>query len=74
MNYQMLVIQTSLCHLLGIKLLSFRLQSGRDLSGIGGAVSEAGGLGMLAALSWRDADEIRQMIRETRKLTNHPFG
>ena len=37
------------------------------------AVSNAGGLGMLAFLR-RDADDVRRLIGETLKLTNRPFG
>ena len=37
------------------------------------AVSNAGGLGMLA-LSWSDADEIRRQIAKTASLTQRPFG
>jgi NAD(P)H-dependent flavin oxidoreductase YrpB (nitropropane dioxygenase family) len=37
------------------------------------AVSNAGGLGMLA-VSWSSPDELRQEIRKTRSLTGRPFG
>ena len=37
------------------------------------AVSNAGGLGLLGAGSWT-AEEFREQIRETRKLTDGPFG
>lgn len=37
------------------------------------AVSNAGGLGMLA-LSWGDAESVRNAIRKTRALTDRPFG
>ncbi len=37
------------------------------------AVSNAGGLGMLAFLR-RDADEVRRLISETHELTDRPFG
>lgn len=37
------------------------------------AVSEAGGLGMLA-LSWHSPDAVREEIRTTRALTSRPFG
>src|SRR5258706_12664081 len=37
------------------------------------AVSNAGGLGMLA-LSWHKPERIRELIQETRRLTNRPFG
>jgi NAD(P)H-dependent flavin oxidoreductase YrpB (nitropropane dioxygenase family) len=37
------------------------------------AVSNAGGLGMLA-LSWKDLQAVRRAIRDTRELTSLPFG
>lgn len=37
------------------------------------AVSEAGGLGILASGGW-DAEKVREEIRKTRELTNKPFG
>ena len=37
------------------------------------AVSNAGGLGMLA-LSFVDLDEIRRQVRETKALSQRPFG
>src|SRR5258707_12369178 len=37
------------------------------------AVSNAGGLGMLA-LGWSSPDAIRAEIRATKALTNRPFG
>ena len=38
------------------------------------AVSNAGGLGILTALSQPSPDALRKAIRETRKLTDKPFG
>ncbi|KAI0792529.1 hypothetical protein C8Q75DRAFT_753303 [Abortiporus biennis] len=38
------------------------------------AVSNAGGLGILTALTQPSPDALRQAIRETRKLTDKPFG
>ncbi|KAJ3547755.1 hypothetical protein NMY22_g1545 [Coprinellus aureogranulatus] len=38
------------------------------------AVSEAGGLGILTALTQPSPDALRQAIRETKKLTSKPFG
>ncbi|WP_300464974.1 DUF561 domain-containing protein [Desulfobacula sp.] len=38
------------------------------------AVSEAGGFGLLATAFSQDSEIIRNQIRETRKLTNKPFG
>lgn len=70
----MSLIQTPFCQLLGIKLPIVQAPIGSaSCPALAAAVSEAGGLGMLA-LSWKNTDEIRQIIRETRKLTNRPFG
>ncbi|MBI4296245.1 MAG: nitronate monooxygenase [Chloroflexi bacterium] len=38
------------------------------------AVSNAGGLGILASLSFATAEELRQEIRKTRRLTSKPFA
>jgi nitronate monooxygenase len=66
--------QTSLCRLLNIDLPIIQAPIGRaTCPALSAAVSNAGGLGMLA-LSWQDPDGVRQVIRETRSLTDHPFG
>src|SRR5437764_14043130 len=46
---------------------------GASCAALAAAVSNAGGLGMLA-LSWSSADDMRREIRETRELTGRPFG
>ncbi|MHB8529789.1 MAG: NAD(P)H-dependent flavin oxidoreductase [Caulobacteraceae bacterium] len=46
---------------------------GASSPALAAAVSNAGGLGMLA-LSWQSPEEIRRQIRETRSLTAAPFG
>jgi nitronate monooxygenase len=38
------------------------------------AISNAGGLGMLTALIWPTAEELRTAIAQTRALTTKPFG
>ncbi|CAH9081790.1 unnamed protein product [Cuscuta epithymum] len=49
---------------------------GPDISGpeLVAAVANAGGLGLLRAPDWEDPDHIRKIIRETRALTDKPFG
>ncbi len=37
------------------------------------AISNAGGMGNLTAGNYKDGDELRNAIRETKKLTNKPF-
>jgi len=67
-------MQTPLCHLLNIDLPIIQAPIGSAACpALAAAVSNAGGLGMLA-LSWRSPQEIRQIIRETRNLTSRPFG
>ena len=71
---EMRVIKTSLCALLGIELPIVQAPIGSaTCPALAAAVSNAGGLGTLA-LSWKNAGEMREMIRETKRLTNRPFG
>jgi NAD(P)H-dependent flavin oxidoreductase YrpB (nitropropane dioxygenase family) len=68
------MLQTPLCELIGIQLPIIQAPIGSATSPVlAAAVSNAGGLGMLA-LSWRDLNDVRKVIRETRSLTNRPFG
>ena len=68
------MLHTTLCTLLNIQLPIIQAPIGSATSPeLVAAVSNAGGLGMLA-LSWRNLEECRQIIRETRRLTNLPFG
>ncbi|HEY7512723.1 MAG TPA: nitronate monooxygenase [Vicinamibacteria bacterium] len=67
-------LRTALCDLLGIEYPI--LQSG--MGGVAGpalaaAVSNAGGLGVLGC-AFLPPDEVRRRIRETRTLTDRPFG
>jgi nitronate monooxygenase len=67
-------IHTPLCDLLGIELPIVQAPIGSaTCPALAAAVSEAGGLGMLA-LSWQAATEIPRIIRETKKRTERPFG
>ncbi|MEQ8485305.1 MAG: nitronate monooxygenase family protein [Pseudomonadales bacterium] len=67
-------IETRLCHLLGIQhpivLAGMPGVAGPELTA---AVSNAGGLGMLAVHAGMP-DELRALIRRTRELTDRPFG
>ncbi|KAM6494223.1 putative 2-Nitropropane dioxygenase [Amanita muscaria] len=68
-------IVTPLTKLLGIRVPI--VQGGMQWVGIPqlvAAVSEAGGLGILTALTQPSPDALRTAIRETRKLTSKPFG
>ncbi|KAK2465245.1 hypothetical protein APHAL10511_002599 [Amanita phalloides] len=66
---------TPLTKLLGIRVPV--VQGGMQWVGVprlAAAVSEAGGLGILTALTQPSPDALRSAIRETRKLTSRPFG
>jgi NAD(P)H-dependent flavin oxidoreductase YrpB (nitropropane dioxygenase family) len=67
-------MQTALCKLLGIDVPIIQApMAGAVGPAIAAAVSNAGGLGMLAL--WRaDLETVRRQIRETRSLTRRPFG
>ena len=67
-------MKTDLCQLLGIELPIIQAPMGGAVGpALAAAVSNAGGLGMLAP--WRaNIDMVRQQIRETRTLTPRPFG
>jgi len=68
-------MQTALCRRLGIERPIIQAAMGGGVAGpaLAAAVSNAGGLGMLAP--WRaDMATVRRQIRETRALTSKPFG
>ncbi len=68
------VLQTSLCELLNIELPIIQAPMGGVATpALAAAVSNAGGLGMLP-VTWHDLEALRDVIRETRQLTNRPFG
>ena len=67
-------LQTSLTQLLNIELPIIQAPMGRYTNpALVAAVSNAGGLGMLG-LVFRDADDVRNVTREARRLTDRPFG
>ena len=67
-------MKTVLCERLGIELPIIQAPMGGAVGpALAAAVSNAGGLGMLAP--WRaTVDLVRRQIRETRALTSRPFG
>ena len=68
------ILRTPLCDTLGIELPIVQAPIGRvGSAALAAAVSNAGGLGMLGLLQAPD-DEIRRTLRETRDLTDRPFG
>ncbi|MGH3118397.1 MAG: NAD(P)H-dependent flavin oxidoreductase [Gaiellales bacterium] len=68
------VLDTPICSQLGISLPILGAPMGR-VSGpeLASAVSNAGGLGILGHANI-DLDEMRQQLRRTKALTDHPFG
>jgi NAD(P)H-dependent flavin oxidoreductase YrpB (nitropropane dioxygenase family) len=67
-------LHTALCDRLGIDLPIVQAPVGSAARPeLVAAVSEAGGLGMLA-LTWHSPDQARRSIRRTRQLTTRPFG
>jgi nitronate monooxygenase len=65
-------LRTSLCDLLGIDVPIVQAPVS-DVPALTAAVSNAGGLGVLP-LSWLEPEQARAAIRETRRLTDRPFG
>ncbi len=62
------------CVTAGIRLpIVQAAMGGASCPELAAAVSNAGGLGMLA-VSWSSPDEVRAQIRATRALTERPFG
>jgi nitronate monooxygenase len=75
------VLRTRLCDMLGIEYPILSAGMGPSLIGektgapveLVVAVSEAGGLGVLGAAGFT-VEELREQIREVKKLTDRPFG
>jgi NAD(P)H-dependent flavin oxidoreductase YrpB (nitropropane dioxygenase family) len=67
-------MKTALCRRLGIELPIIQAPMGGAAGpALAAAVSNAGGLGMLA-LFRADIDTVRRQVRQTRALTDRPFG
>lgn len=58
---------------LEIPLVGAPMAGGPSTPQLAAAVSNAGGLGMLAA-GYLNADQLAEQVRQTRELTNQPFG
>jgi NAD(P)H-dependent flavin oxidoreductase YrpB (nitropropane dioxygenase family) len=68
-------LHTPLCPLLGIEVPILNAPIGTAAGPeLAAAVSNAGGLGMIAVSFLKDADAVRQAIRRVRALTDKPFG
>ena len=69
-----MTLTTPLCTLLGIDLPIVQAPIGSSSTPeLAAAVSEAGGLGMLAQ-TWFDVPEVRERLRSARSLTDRPVG
>jgi len=70
------MFNTRVTELFGIKypIIQGALGGGLATPELVSAVSNAGGLGMITALNYGSAQELRDAIKTTRKLTNKPFA
>ena len=67
-------MKTYLCQILNIELPIIQAPIGSATSPeLVASVSNSGGLGMLS-VTWRSEDDIRLLIRQTKALTDKPFG
>ena len=67
-------LRTPICDLLGIEYPIFAAgMGGVTMAPLAGAVSAAGGMGVLGA-TFCTADELRAEIRAVRRITDRPFG
>lgn len=67
-------METSVTRLLGIEHPIIQAPiGGLSVPALAGAVSNAGGLGMMA-ITWMTLDEIRAAIADVRAITDRPFG
>ena len=67
-------METALTRLLGIEQPIIQAPiGGLSVPALAGAVSNAGGLGMMA-ITWLEPEDLRAAIRELRGLTDRPFG
>src|SRR5687768_13080942 len=67
-------MQTSVTRALGIEHPIVQAPiGGLSVPALAGAVSAAGGLGMMA-VTWLEPDDLRAAVRAVRALTDRPFG
>lgn len=72
-EYRM-ALKSRICEILGIEYpILLAGMGGASVPALAAAVSNAGGLGVLGAAAC-SPDQLRSWIRETRKLTDKPFG
>ena len=69
-----MTLHSRVCDILGIKYpILLAGMGGASVPRLAAAVSNAGGLGVLGAAAC-SPDQLREWIRETRSLTDKPFG
>ncbi|MFZ2468621.1 MAG: nitronate monooxygenase, partial [Parvibaculum sedimenti] len=69
-----MTLHSRVCEILGIKYpILLAGMGGASVPRLAAAVSNAGGLGVLGAAAC-SPDQLREWIRETRSLTDKPFG
>lgn len=69
------MLDTSLCRLLGLRLPIANAPVGTATSPeLAAAVSNAGGLGLIAVSFLKQPEDVRAAIRRVRDLTDRPFG
>jgi len=70
------MVHTSICDLLGIEypILNAPMSTGTAAAELAAAVSQAGGFGLIGAITPEGPNWLRSQIRQVRELTNKPFG
>src|SRR6266536_2416278 len=70
------MLHTRICDLLGIEhpIISAPMSGGIAAAELAAAVSEAGGFGLIGAMTPGGPDWLRAQIHQVRELTNKPFG
>jgi len=70
------LFKTRITELFGIEypIIQGALGGGLSRAKLVSAVSNAGGLGMITSLNYTTAEELREEIRETKRLTDKPFA
>src|SRR5258706_1845859 len=70
------MLHTRICDLLGIEhpIISAPMSGGIAAAELAAAVSEAGGFGLIGAMTTGGPDWLRAQVRQIRERTNKPFG
>jgi nitronate monooxygenase len=70
------MLHTRICDMLGIEhpIISAPMSRGIAAADLAAAVSEAGGFGLIGAMTTSGPEWLREQIRKVRQLTSRPFG